>query len=91
MVNSIVEPNMTTISKTLSGMDAASETIKNLNGIFNNSAISQTSMILNAIQPQINFWNDWLNNNKQIFKFYEESNAFWKNLRKRHIFLRKKH
>lgn len=90
MANSVVEPNMATISKTLSGMDAMSETIKNLENIFNNSAISQTSMILKAIQPQINFWNDWLNNNRQIFKFYEESNAFWENLRKHHNISKKK-
>lgn len=90
MANSVVEPNMATISKTLSGMDAMSETIKNLYGIFNNSAISQASMILNAIQPQISFWNDWLNNNRQIFKFYEESNEFWENLRKRHNISKKK-
>ena len=90
MANSVVEPNMTSISKTLSGMDAMSETIKNLNGIFNNSAISQASLILNAIQPQVSFWNDWLNNNRQIFKFYDESNAFWENLRKRHNISKKK-
>lgn len=90
MANSVVKPNMATISKTLSGMDAMSETIKNLYGIFNNSAISQASMILNAIQPQISFWNDWLNNNRQIFKFYEESNEFWENLRKRHNISKKK-
>lgn len=91
MTNSVVEPHMLTISQTLSDMDAISETIKNLDSIFNNSAISQATMILNAIQPQISFWNDWLNNNRQIFKFYEDSNAFWKNVRKRYIFQRKKH
>lgn len=55
MTNSIVEPNMLAISQTLSGMDAMSETIKDLDSIFNNSAISQAVMILNAIQPQISF------------------------------------
>ena len=73
MTNSVVEPHMLAISQTLSDMDAISETIKNLDSIFNNSAISQAAMILNAIQPQISFWNDWLNNNRQIFKFYEDS------------------
>lgn len=90
MTNSIVEPHMLAISQTLSDMDAISETIKNLDSIFNNSAISQAAMILNAIQPQISFWNDWLNNNRQIFKFYEDSNAFWKNVRKRYNISKKK-
>lgn len=90
MTNSIVEPNMLAISQTLSGMDAMSETIKDLDSIFNNSAISQAVMILNAIQPQISFWNDWLNNNRQIFKFYEDSNAFWKNVRERYNISKKK-
>lgn len=90
MTNSVVEPHMLTISQTLSDMDAISETIKNLDSIFNNSAISQATMILNAIQPQISFWNDWLNNNRQIFKFYEDSNAFWKNVRKRYNISKKK-
>lgn len=58
MTNSVVEPHMLAISQTLSDMDAISETIKNLDSIFNNSAISQAAMILNAIQPQISFWND---------------------------------
>ena len=65
MANSVVEPNMVAISQTLSSMDSMSETIKNLDSIFNNSAISHAAMILNAIQPQISFWNDWLNNNRQ--------------------------
>lgn len=90
MTNSVVEPHMLAISQTLSDMDAISETIKNLDSIFNNSAISQAAMILNAIQPQISFWNDWLNNNRQIFKFYEDSNAFWKNVRKHHNISKKK-
>ena len=90
MTNSVVEPHMLAISQTLSDMDAISETIKNLDSIFNNSAISQATMILNAIQPQISFWNDWLNNNRQIFKFYEYSNAFWKNVRKRYNISKKK-
>lgn len=90
MTNSVVEPHMLAISQTLSDMDAISETIKNLDSIFNNSAISQATMILNAIQPQISFWNDWLNNNRQIFKFYEDSNAFWKNVRKRYNISKKK-
>lgn len=90
MTNSVVEPHMLTISQTLSDMDAISETIKNLDSIFNNSAISQATMILNAIQPQISFWNDWLNNNRQIFKFYEDSNAFWKNVRKHYNISKKK-
>lgn len=90
MTNSVVEPHMLAISQTLSDMDAISETIKNLDSIFNNSAISQAAMILNAIQPQISFWNDWLNNNRQIFKFYEDSNAFWKNVRKRYNISKKK-
>ena len=59
MVNSVVEPNMVAISQTLSSMDAMSKIIKDLDSIFNNSAISQAAMILNAIQPQISFWNDW--------------------------------
>ena len=90
MTNSVVEPHMLAISQTLSDMDAISETIKNLDSIFNNSAISQAAMILNAIQPQISFWNDWLNNNRQIFKFYEDSNAFWKNVRKDYNISKKK-
>lgn len=90
MTNSVVEPHMLAISQTLSDMDAISETIKNLDSIFNNSAISQAAMILNAIQPQISFWNDWLNNNRQIFKFYEDSNAFWKNVRKHYNISKKK-
>lgn len=90
MTNSVVEPHMLAISQTLSDMDAISETIKNLDNIFNNSAISQAAMILNAIQPQISFWNDWLNNNRQIFKFYEDSNAFWKNVRKHYNISKKK-
>lgn len=90
MTNSVVEPHMLAISQTLSDMDAISETIKNLDSIFNNSAISQAAMILNAIQPQISFWNDWLNNNRQIFKFYEDSNAFWKNVRKHYNIPKKK-
>ena len=90
MANSIVEPDMVAISQTLSSMDTMSETIKNLDSIFNNSAISQAAMILNAIQPQISFWNDWLNNNRQIFKFYEDSNAFWKNVRERYNISKKK-
>ena len=81
---------MVAISQTLSSMDTMSETIKNLDSIFNNSAISQAAMILNAIQPQISFWNDWLNNNRQIFKFYEDSNAFWKNVRERYNISKKK-
>ena len=56
MANSVVEPNMVAISQTLSSMDSMSETIKNLDSIFNNSAISHAAMILNAIQPQISFW-----------------------------------
>lgn len=90
MTNSVVEPHMLAISQTLSDMDAISETIKNLDSIFNNSAISQAAMILNVIQPQISFWNDWLNNNRQIFKFYEDSNAFWKNVRKHYNISKKK-
>lgn len=90
MANSVVEPNMVAISQTLSSMDSMSETIKNLDSIFNNSAISHAAMILNAIQPQISFWNDWLNNNGQIFKFYEDSNAFWKNVRERYNISKKK-
>lgn len=90
MANSVVEPNMVAISQTLSSMDSMSETIKNLDSIFNNSAISHAAMILNAIQPQISFWNDWLNNNRQIFKFYEDSNAFWKNVRERYNISKKK-
>lgn len=90
ITNSVVEPHMLAISQTLSDMDAISETIKNLDSIFNNSAISQAAMILNAIQPQISFWNDWLNNNRQIFKFYEDSNAFWKNVRKHYNISKKK-
>lgn len=90
MTNSVVEPHMLAISQTLSDMNAISETIKNLDSIFNNSAISQAAMILNAIQPQISFWNDWLNNNRQIFKFYEDSNAFWKNVRKHYNISKKK-
>lgn len=90
MTNSVVEPHMLAISQTLSDMGAISETIKNLDSIFNNSAISQAAMILNAIQPQISFWNDWLNNNRQIFKFYEDSNAFWKNVRKHYNISKKK-
>lgn len=90
MVNSVVEPNMVAISQTLSSMDAMSEIIKDLDSIFNNSAISQAAMILNAIQPQISFWNDWLNNNRQIFKFYEDSNSFWKNVRERYNISKKK-
>lgn len=90
MTNSVVEPHMLAISQTLSDMDAISETIKNLDSIFNNSAISQAAIILNAIQPQISFWNDWLNNNRQIFKFYEDSNAFWKNVRKHYNISKKK-
>ncbi len=90
MADSVVEPNMLAISQTLSGMDAMSETIKNLDSIFNNSTISQAAMILNAIQPQISFWNDWLNNNRQIFKFYEDSSVFWKNVRERYNISKKK-
>ena len=90
MANSVVEPNMVAISQTLSSMDSMSETIKNLDSIFNNSAISHAAMILNAIQPQISFWNDWLNNNRQIFKFYEDSNALWKNVRERYNISKKK-
>ena len=90
MANSVVEPNMVAISQTLSSMDSMSETIKNLDSIFNNSAISHAAMILNAIQPQISFWNDWLNNNRQICKCYEDSNAFWKKVRERYNISKKK-
>lgn len=78
------------ISKTFSGVDSISQSMINLNQIFNNSAIFQASKILKAIQPQIDFWNDWINNNSYIFKFYEEYNTFWKNLKEHYNISRKR-
>ena len=73
--------HMAAVSQSLSDIDAMSQTIINLNHIFNNSAIFKASEILKAIQPQVNFWNKWINDNRYIFKFYEGYNVFWKKLK----------
>lgn len=90
IMDNVENSNVSAISKTLSGVDSINQTMINLNQIFNNSAIFQASEILKAIQPQIDFWNDWINNNSYIFKFYEEYNAFWKNLKEHYNISRKR-
>ena len=90
IMDNVENANVSAISKTLSGVDSINQTMINLNQIFNNSAIFQASEILKAIQPQIDFWNDWINNNSYIFKFYEEYNAFWKNLKEHYNISRKR-
>ena len=90
IMDNVENSNVNAISKTLSGVDSINQTMINLNQIFNNSAIFQASEILKAIQPQIDFWNDWINNNSYIFKFYEEYNAFWKNLKEHYNISRKR-
>lgn len=90
IMDNVENANVSAISKTLSGVDSINQTMINLNQIFNNSAIFQASEILKAIQPQIDFWNDWINNNSHIFKFYEEYNAFWKNLKEHYNISRKR-
>ena len=90
MVGSVVESNMAAVSQALTGVDAMSQTMINLNYVFNNSAIFQASEILKAIQPQIDFWNDWINTNSHIFKFYEEHNVFWKNLKEQYNISKKR-
>ena len=90
MAGSVVESNMAAVSQALTGVDAMSQTMINLNYVFNNSAIFQASEILKAIQPQIDFWNDWINTNSHIFKFYEEHNVFWKNLKEQYNISKKR-
>ena len=90
IMDNVENSNVNVISKTLSGVNSINQTMINLNQIFNNSAIFQASEILKAIQPQIDFWNDWINNNSYIFKFYEEYNAFWKNLKEHYNISRKR-
>ncbi|WP_407412258.1 hypothetical protein [Methanobrevibacter sp.] len=90
MVGSVVESNMAAVSQALTGVDAMSQTMINLNHVFNNSAIFQASEILKAIQPQIDFWNDWINSNEYIIKFFEDYNEFWKNVQERYNISKKR-
>ena len=90
MAGSVVESNMAAVSQALTGVDAMSQTMINLNHVFNNSAIFQASEILKAIQPQIDFWNDWINSNEYIIKFFEDYNEFWKNVQERYNISKKR-
>lgn len=90
MIGNIEKFNIPPISQVLYDTDSFNQTVIDLNQLFNNSAVFQTSKILNAIQPQIDFWNDWIYTNSYIFKFYEDSGFFWKNLKEYYNITKKK-